>query len=189
MIYAMYGVLEDIENGKLYLNVNEIVYEIVVGDTGYFEDFLNEKIKVFTKMIVNDDEISLYGFSDVLKLKLFEKLILVNKLGPKSALKIITSSDVSYIVSAIVNEDVKTLSTLPGIGPKTAERIILELKDSMKEFDVTLTEKDKKILEAIEALVTLGFSRNQSKKAVTQILKKDDSLDDIIKKALKFLSR
>ncbi|ANQ53842.1 ATP-dependent DNA helicase RuvA [Thermosipho sp. 1063] len=189
MIHAIFGVLEKIENGKIYLNVNDLVYEVIVGDPGVFEEYLSQKIKVFTKMIVNDDGINLYGFLDVLKLKLFEKLLLVNKLGPKTALKIITSNDVSYIVSAIVNEDVKALSMLPGIGPKTAERIILELKDSMKEFDLTMSKKDKKVIEAIEALVTLGFSRIQSKKAVNRVLEKDDTLDDVIKKALKFLSR
>ncbi|WP_126992554.1 Holliday junction branch migration protein RuvA [Thermosipho globiformans] len=189
MIHALNGKVESIENGKVYVNVNDLIYEIIVGDTGDFEEYINRNVKIYTKMVVNDDGISLYGFLEAIKLKLFEKLIGVNKLGPKSALKIISSNSVESVVSAIINEDVKALSNLPGIGPKTAERIVLELKDTIKELDVSIDEKDRKVLEAIEALVTLGFNRNQAKKAVNKVATKDDKLDDIIKKALRFLSR
>ncbi|MBO8139581.1 MAG: Holliday junction branch migration protein RuvA [Thermosipho sp. (in: Bacteria)] len=188
MIHAVLGQLEKIENGKLYIEVNGLIFEVVVGETGEYEEKTNEKIKVYTKLIVSDDGITLYGFSTIEKLKLFEKLISVNKLGPKSALKILASSSVEELVSAIISGDVAKLSKLPGVGNKTAERIIMELKDSLKEFDVSLSEKDKKILEAIEALVTLGFSKSQAIKAVKKVASDKDTLDDIIKKSLKFLS-
>jgi len=188
MIHAILGQLEKIENGKLYIEVNGLIFEVVVGETGEYEEKTNEKIKVYTKLIVSDDGITLYGFSTIEKLKLFEKLISVNKLGPKSALKILASSSVEELVSAIISGDVAKLSKLPGVGNKTAERIIMELKDSLKEFDVSLSEKDKKILEAIEALVTLGFSKSQAIKAVKKVASDKDTLDDIIKKSLKFLS-
>lgn len=189
MIYGIKGKIENIENGRLYVDVNDIVYEVIVGDTSEFEEHINEKIMIFTKMIVNDDGVTLYGFSNVSKLKLFEKLISVNKLGPKSALKILSSNSVESIVSAIMTGDVKTLSKLPGIGPKTAERIVMELKDSIKELDINISEEDKKSIEAIEALVALGFNRNQAKKAVSKVMASDDKLDSIIKKALRILSR
>jgi len=188
MIHAVLGQMEKIENGKLYIEVNGLIFEVVVGETGEYEEKTNEKIKVYTKLIVSDDGITLYGFSTIEKLKLFEKLISVNKLGPKSALKILASSSVEELVSAIISGDVAKLSKLPGIGNKTAERIIMELKDSLKGFDVSLSEKDKKILEAIEALVTLGFSKSQAIKAVKKVASDKDTLDDIIKKSLKFLS-
>jgi Holliday junction DNA helicase RuvA len=188
MIHAVLGNLEKIENGKIYLEVNGLIFEIVVGETGEYEGKTNEKIKVYTKLIFSDDGITLYGFSTIEKLKLFEKLISVNKLGPKSALKILASSSVEQIVSAIVSGDAAQLSKLPGVGSKTAERIIMELKDSLKEFDVTLSDKDKKMIEAIEALVTLGFSKSQAMKAVKKVAIDEDTLDDIIKKSLKFLS-
>ena len=188
MIHAVLGQLEKIENGKLYIEVNGLIFEVVVGETGEYEEKTNEKIKVYTKLIVSDDGITLYGFSTIEKLKLFEKLISVNKLGPKSALKILASSSVEELVSAIISGDVAKLSKLPGVGNKTAERIIMELKDSLKEFDVSLSEKDKKILEAIEALVTLGFSKSQAIKVVKKVAGDKDTLDDIIKKSLKFLS-
>jgi len=188
MIHAVLGQLEKIENGKLYIEVNGLIFEVVVGETGEYEEKTNEKIKVYTKLIVSDDGITLYGFSTIEKLKLFEKLISVNKLGPKSALKILASSSVEELVSAIISGDVAKLSKLPGVGNKTAERIIMELKDSLKEFDVSLSEKDKRILEAIEALVTLGFSKSQAIKVVKKVAGDKDTLDDIIKKSLKFLS-
>ncbi|MBO8160995.1 MAG: Holliday junction branch migration protein RuvA [Thermosipho sp. (in: Bacteria)] len=189
MIHALKGNLEKIENGKIYIEVNGIIYEVIVGDTGEFEEYLNANLKVFTKLIVSEDGVTLYGFSNIEKLKLFEKLISVNKLGPKSALKILASSSVEEIVSAIVGEDANKLSKLPGIGPKTAERIIMELKDSLREFDITISDKDRKAIEATEALVTLGFSKPQAMKAVKKVTKGNDSLDDIIKKALKYLSQ
>ncbi|SHH51084.1 Holliday junction branch migration protein RuvA [Thermosipho atlanticus] len=188
MIHAVKGILEKIENGKIYINVNGIIYEVVVGNTGDLESKINEEVYILTKLIVSDDGLTLYGFSTPERLKLFEKLISVNKLGPKSALKILASNSVEEIVSAIVNEDVSRLSKMPGIGSKTAERIIMELKDSLKEFDLTLSEIDKKTIEAIEALVTLGFSKSQATKAVKKAAKNENSLDDIIRKALKYLS-
>ncbi|MDK2886309.1 MAG: holliday junction helicase RuvA [Thermosipho sp. (in: thermotogales)] len=188
MIHAIKGRLEKVENGKLYVEVNGLIFEIIVGETSEYEEKTQKEIKVFTKLIASEDDLRLYGFSTIEKLKLFEKLISVNKLGPKSALKILASSSVEEIVSSIVGGDVNRLSRLPGVGNKTAERIIMELKDSLKEFDVSLSEKDKKAVEAIEALVTLGFSKSQAMKAVKKVANDNDSLDDIIKKALKFLS-
>lgn len=188
MIHAIKGRLEKVENGKLYVEVNGLIFEIIVGETSEYEEKTQKEIKVFTKLIASEDDLRLYGFSTIEKLKLFEKLISVNKLGPKSALKILASSSVEEIVSSIVGGDVNRLSKLPGVGNKTAERIIMELKDSLKEFDVSLSEKDKKAVEAIEALVTLGFSKSQAMKAVKKVANDNDSLDDIIKKALKFLS-
>lgn len=188
MIHAIKGRLEKVENGKLYVEVNGLIFEIIVGETSEYEEKTQKEIKVFTKLIASEDDLRLYGFSTIEKLKLFEKLISVNKLGPKSALKILASSSVEEIVSSIVGGDVNRLSRLPGVGNKTAERIIMELKDSLKEFDVSLSEKDKKAVEAIEALVTLGFSKSQAMKAVKKVANDKDSLDDIIKKALKFLS-
>lgn len=188
MIHAIKGRLEKVENGKLYVEANGLIFEIIVGETSEYEEKTQKEIKVFTKLIASEDDLRLYGFSTIEKLKLFEKLISVNKLGPKSALKILASSSVEEIVSSIVGGDVNRLSRLPGVGNKTAERIIMELKDSLKEFDVSLSEKDKKAVEAIEALVTLGFSKSQAMKAVKKVANDNDSLDDIIKKALKFLS-
>lgn len=188
MIHAVKGRLVKVENGKLYVEVNGLIFEIIVGETGEYEEKIQNEIIVYTKLIVSEDDLRLYGFSTLEKLKLFEKLISVNKLGPKSALKILASSSVEEIVSSIVGGDVNRLSKLPGVGNKTAERIIMELKDSLKEFDVSLSEKDKKSVEAIEALVTLGFSKSQAMKAVKKVASEKDSLDDIIKKALKFLS-
>ncbi|QTA38586.1 Holliday junction branch migration protein RuvA [Thermosipho ferrireducens] len=189
MIYAVKGLLYSVLDGKAYVDVGNFILEIVVGNTVELSGLTGSEIKFYTKLIISEDNITLYGFGEEKKLRLFEKLISVSKLGPKTALKILSTNNVEEIVAKIINEDAKGLSQLPGIGKKTAERIIMELKDNLAEFNVSFSEKDKKMQEAIEALTTLGFSPNQSRKAVNSVAETNDSLDEIIKKALKHLTR
>lgn len=141
-----------------------------------------EEAKVFTSMIVREDDISLYGFSDKESIDLFEILITVNGIGAKAALAIMGTLSPRELYLAVASNDAKTLSKAPGVGKKTAERIILELKDKVgslvtsedePEIMVSYTSSDERS-EAIKALESLGYTKIEAANAIEKV--KDDSL-------------
>lgn len=171
---------------KIYMSANSINR---VGETG-------NAVKVYTYMRVMEDDISLYGFCTSEELKMFEQLIGVSGVGAKSALNILANITPSSFALAIISGDVNTLKSLPGIGAKSAQRMILELKDKMKTQDAIATEsspvfnnivKNDKMRDAIEALQVLGYARKDIDLAVANIDATNMSVEDIIKQGLKYL--
>lgn len=171
---------------KIYMSANSINR---VGETG-------NAVKVYTYMRVMEDDISLYGFCTSEELKMFEQLIGVSGVGAKSALNILANITPSSFALAIISSDVNTLKSLPGIGAKSAQRMILELKDKMKTQDAIATEsspvfntivKNDKMRDAIEALQVLGYARKDIDLAVANIDSANMSVEDIIKQGLKYL--
>lgn len=157
-----------------------------------------EEIKVYTAMIVKEDDISLYGFHNKESLNLFRLLITVNGIGAKGAMGIMGCLSVDELKKAIAFEDVKAVSKAPGVGKKTAERLILELKDKIGKFNAgTQTERlplfsqppetpDGRT-EAIYALEALGYSKAEAFSAVSKVAEEGLSSEEYIKKALKDL--
>lgn len=171
---------------KIYMSANSINR---VGETG-------NAVKVYTYMKVMEDDISLYGFCTNEELKMFEQLIGVSGVGAKSALNILSNISPSSFALAIISGDVNTLKSLPGIGAKSAQRMILELKDKMKTQDAIATEsapvynnivKNDKMRDAIEALQVLGYARKDIDMAISNIDASNMSVEDIIKQGLKYL--
>ena len=171
---------------KIYMSANSINR---VGETG-------NAVKVYTYMRVMEDDISLYGFCTSEELKMFEQLIGVSGVGAKSALNILANITPSSFALAIISGDVNTLKSLPGIGAKSAQRMILELKDKMKTQDAIATEsspvfntivKNDKMRDAIEALQVLGYARKDIDLAVANIDATNMSVEEIIKQGLKYL--
>lgn len=155
---------------------------------------INNEFKIFTKMNVREDDISLFGFSSKDELEVFELLTSVSTIGPKNAIAVLSTLNVDKIKLAIVNNDIDTLTKAKGIGKKTASRIILELVDKVKKMAVNedLTISDTKIVGsnneidvAREALINLGYQRNSIDKVLTTLKDTDLSLEQIIKEALK----
>ena len=171
---------------KIYMSANSINR---VGEAG-------NAVKVYTYMKVMEDDISLYGFCTNEELKMFEQLIGVSGVGAKSALNILSNICPSSFALAIISGDVNTLKSLPGIGAKSAQRMILELKDKMKTQDAIATEsapvynnivKNDKMRDAIEALQVLGYARKDIDMAISNIDASNMSVEDIIKQGLKYL--
>lgn len=156
---------------------------------------INKVVKVHTYMYVREDGISLYGFSTIDGLELFKKLISVSGIGPKVALGILSSYTADKIIGAVVSEDIKTLCKCPGIGKKTAQRLILDLKDKLKNQNsfienLLINENfsdQQQIDDAILALVALGYTKSDALDAIKKVDCKGDSAEDIIKKCLKIL--
>lgn len=155
---------------------------------------------VFTYMHVREDLLALYGFSKTDELEMFKKLISVNGVGPKAGLAVLSTYDINSIKAAILKDDANAISKVPGIGKKTASKIILDLKDkvgSIEELDsihlVDIEPISENINSDIEdiakVLMTLGFSQAEAKKALEGIDISGKTENQIIKEALKNLNR
>lgn len=155
-----------------------------------------EMVKVFTYFSVKEDGVSLYGFASREEQEMFHKLLLVGGVGPKGALGFLSQLNPSEIVMAVLSDDVKTLSKAPGIGRKTAQRVILELKDKFKTEEalsageawqeaVEASAGTDAKFEAIDAMTALGYSRSEAAKAVNAVAAEDMTTEDILKAALK----
>lgn len=196
MISYIKGNLEAKNLDNVVIDVGGIGYKIYMSASSM--DKLGEvgnTVKVHTYMRVREDDVSLYGFCTNEELKMFEQLIGVSGVGAKSALTILANISPSSFALAIISGDVKTLKELPGIGAKSAQRMILELKDKMKTQEAIETEfipvqntiKNNKAKDAIEALQVLGYSRRDIDLAISKIDTNELSVEDIIKQGLKYL--
>lgn len=196
MISYIKGKLEAKNLDNVIIEVGGIGYKIFMSANSM--DRLGEigtEVKVHTYMRVREDDISLYGFCTNEELKMFEQLLGVSGVGAKSALSILANISPSSFALAIITGDLNTLKSLPGIGAKSAQRMILELKDKMKtqeaiepEFiPVQNTVKNDKAKDAIEALQVLGYSRRDIDLAISKIDTNELSVEDIIKQGLKYL--
>lgn len=152
----------------------------------------NDEVMLYLQQIVREDFIGLYGFLTRDELDMFNLLLTISGVGAKASLSLLSISSVQNLKYAILTGDDKTLTKAPGIGKKTAQRIILELKDKIKSDDIMIDKSDvdvafnSNISEALEALLTLGYSEKEAENALKQA-SKDDSLEVIIKNSLKFL--
>lgn len=157
----------------------------------------NKEAKVYTYLKVREDDISLFGFNTNEELHMFELLISVGGIGAKSAIAILSNITPSRFALAVITNEVNTLKKLPGIGQKTAQRIILELKDKIKtEEAITAKEEDnigekvqneEDVEELIQALQVLGYRRYEINKILPKV--KAESLEDKIKEALQYLAK
>ncbi len=199
MISYIKGTLEIKAKDYIVVDVGGIGYKIFMSDTSINELEKNKEVKIYTYMKVREDDISLYGFLNNEELVTFELLISVGGVGAKSAITILSNITPSKFALAVITNDVTTLKKLPGIGAKTAARIILELKDKMKTEQSIENSNDSKIKEAItldnkagdalEALCVLGYTRKDVEKALSNIDTNKLTVEEIIKQGLKYLGR
>lgn len=200
MIGFLKGILEENRNGNIIIDVNGIGFEVYIGEKEA-EDLpaIGNEIKIFTYMVVREDNISLCGFLKRDQLEMFELLINVSGVGPKSAVAILNTFTVMDLKYAIVSENSTVISKTPTIGKKTAEKIIVELKDKFSKEELVSSEsfeaepvKNNKFTpdmkDAVDALISLGYDRKKSENAVLKI-DGCENLDSgsLLKKALLFL--
>ncbi|MEG0050912.1 MAG: Holliday junction branch migration protein RuvA [Terrisporobacter sp.] len=188
------GSVEEICLDHIVIDNNGIGYRINASSNTIIKVQLEHECKIYTKLIVKEDDMSLCGFYDKEELKMFELLTSISKIGPKVGLGILSFASPKQIGAYILSEDIAKLSKAPGVGKKTAERIVLELKDKIDknnvEFESTLLTSQPIVLsqdEAIDALVSLGYSLQESKDAVHKCKKDGLNTEDIIKKSLNYL--
>lgn len=182
MIAYVNGALEDIAEDNAVVDVGGIGYNVKISaDTASRLPGIGEPVRLYTYTCVREEAFLLYGFLTRSELEIFKKLITVNGIGPKGGLAILSVMDADELRYAIMSGDSKAIAKAPGIGPKTAQRVILDLKDKITIDDALI---DREIAEtagdassadtpqkreAIEALVSLGYGRAESMKAVNAI--------------------
>ena len=179
------------------IEINGVGYKIFMPTKSLQEIEIKSEIKVFTYMKVSEDDISLYGFMTNEELAMFELLISVGGIGAKSAINILSNIEPSKFALAVITDDVNTLKKLPGIGPKTAQRIILELKDKLKseqavelqDTENTQIKLNPNLQDAIDALQVLGYTRVEIEKTLNEINISEMSVEEIIKEGLKLFAR
>ena len=198
MIAYIKGKVEVKTKDYIIIDVNGIGYKIFMSDTSINELDKGKEVKIYTYMRVREDDISLYGFLNNEELVTFELLISVGGIGAKSAISILSNITPSKFALAVITNDINTLKKLPGIGAKTAQRIILELKDKMKTDNAIETEDttiktaiklDNKANDAIEALCVLGYTRKDVETVLGKIDTQTLTVEEIIKQCLKYLGR
>ena len=207
MLAYIKGTLEMKMTGYIVIDVGGLGYKVFMSESGIEKlGNIGETVKVHTFYKVREDDISIFGFNTLEELKMFELLIGVSGVGAKTALAMLAVCEPTEFALAVVSEDVKTLTTIPGIGPKSAKRIILELKDKIKtsqeaeaikaqienkENTQTKIQKvimeNSRIEEATTALQVLGYNKKEIEKAFEKIDVKDLKIEELIKKALKIL--
>ena len=203
MLAYITGTLEIKQGDYVVIDVGGIGYKIFMARKAIDEiGKIGEKVKVYTYMKVREDDISIFGFTSNEELRLFELLISVSGIGAKMGLTILSISSPSDFALAIISDDIGYLTNIPGIGAKTAKRVILELKDKMKK-ERTITElkeattnvnlknaieDNTKINEAMQALQVLGYNKKDIEKAFEKLDKKNLTTEDLIKKGLTLLA-
>lgn len=203
MIAFIKGNLETKSKGYIVVETAGIGYKINMPESSISKvGEIETEVKVYTFMRVREDDISLYGFNTNEELRMFELLLSVSGIGAKGALTILSNVSPSQFALAVISNHVDVLKKLPGIGPKTAQRVILELKDKLKKEQELVqgeTEEysalqeaildDKKVQEAVSALQVLGYSRKEIADALVGVDMVSLSVEDIIRKGLTNLAK
>ncbi len=203
MISYIRGPLEEKREDSVVVEAGNIGYRIFIPSSVLGElPGLGEEVKIYTYFSVREDGMSLFGFLSRQDLEMFRQLIGVNGVGPKSALGILSALKPDVLRLAVISGDAKAISKAPGVGAKTAQRIILDLKDKIKAEDVLfagadLEESPKADLsgmaeagkEAVEALTALGYSASEAQTAVKKVaITEGMTSEDVLKGALKHLA-
>ena len=197
MLAYIKGTLEMKFEGYVVIDVGGLGYKVFMSEKAIEEiGNIGDTVKVHTHYHVREDDISIYGFKNNDELKMFELLLGVSGIGAKSAINMLSNITPSSFALAVITNDTSKLVKIPGIGAKSAARIVLELKDKLKtmeakepaseEIKVAIKE-DSKVTEAISALQVLGYNRKEIEKVLEKIDIDVLSLEDIIRKALAIL--
>ena len=196
------GSLEMKSSNYIVVDINGLGYKIFMSQSN-IESIgeINDIVKVFTYVKVREDDISIYGFKTQEELRMFELLIGVSGVGAKSALVMLSCIEPSEFAIAVISNNIKLLTQVPGIGTKSAQRIILELKDKLKAEQSELDEEklenaklkspktNENVQEAISGLMVLGYSRKDIEKAFTHLIVDELSVEELIKKGLILLTQ
>lgn len=202
MLAYIKGILEAKYNDYVVIDVGGLGYKIFMSTTAIDKlEEIGKEVKVHTYFRIREDDISIFGFNTKDELRMFELLLSVSGIGAKTSLNMLATVNPSQFALAVISGDVTKLTQIPGIGKKSAERIILELKDKMKteqknvkvdnsknsELKEVIIQDDR-IGEAMSALLVLGYNRKEVDKVFEKIDKTNLSVEEIIKKGLKLLS-
>ena len=188
---------------EVLIECGGIGYEVTMPMTSiYALPELNEQAIIYTHFVVREDAQLLYGFANKIERRLFRLVIKVNGVGPKLGLAILSSMSADQFVSCVSHDDLTSIVKIPGVGKKTAERLLIEMRDRLKDWQVTTTASattgsfpielhhentfvSNAKGDATNALVSLGYSQQQADKAIRVVFKAESTSEDLIRDALK----
>ncbi|MCX8712849.1 Holliday junction branch migration protein RuvA [Gilliamella sp. B3464] len=199
MIGRLRGLIIEKQPPKVLIEVGGVGYEVFLPMTCFYELPDNGKeVIVLTHFAVREDAQVLYGFNHEQERELFRELIKVNGVGPKLALAILSGMSAQQFISAVEQGEIKTLVKLPGVGTKTAERLIVEMKDRLKRFgedssttSSVISSSDLKKSsnqiesEAVSALIALGYKPQEASRIISKVIKPEMDSETLIREALK----
>lgn len=190
------GIIEEKNNNMVVINSNGVGFELNVSDTTIFElPDIGNVAKVYTYMAVREDAITLFGFASLEEKSAFLKLINVSGIGGKMAITILSAMPVNDLIDAILTENIKLISSIKGLGKKTAERVVLELRNSFDDLQLSMLTPNRPISnssameETIDTLVAMGLTRFDATNIVKAIAKPDMKAEEMIKLALKNMNK
>ncbi|WP_077340609.1 Holliday junction branch migration protein RuvA [Pseudocolwellia agarivorans] len=202
MIGRLRGCLLEKTAPEVLIECNGVGYEVTMPMTSiYTLPEINQEAIVYIHFVVREDAQLLYGFANKTERKLFRLLMKVNGVGPKLGLAILSSMSADQFVSCVIHDDLSTIVKIPGVGKKTAERLLIEMRDRLKDWqlDNSSSEIDNILVpnkientfvndergDAINALISLGYNQSQADKAVKSVFEKGMKSENIIRNALK----
>jgi Holliday junction DNA helicase RuvA len=191
MIAKIEGQISYVGDRFLIVDVSGVGYKLFVTNEAISLSKVEESIKLWVHTAVRENSIDLYGFLDIEELSFFELLLDVSGIGPKSALSTLSVAPVSTLRKAIASGDTTYLNKVSGIGRKTAEKIIIELKDKLKEYegDIATSQVMQEERDILEALRTLGYSQDEAREAIKKIPSNMTEMNNRLKEALKIIGR
>ena len=196
MFSFLTGIVEEKENNIAVINCNGVGFELNVSDTTIYElPNIGEMTTIYTYMAVREDAITLFGFASKEEKSAFLKLTSVSGIGGKMAIAILSAMPVSDLIEAIVTENIRLLSSIKGLGKKTAERLVVDLKNSFDDMQLSIIKGDispihsNAMEETIDTLIAMGLTRVDATNLVKTLVTQDDTTETLIKKCLKNLNR
>ncbi|MCP3679826.1 MAG: Holliday junction branch migration protein RuvA [Gammaproteobacteria bacterium] len=200
MIGRLHGILLEKQPPYLLIDVHGVGYEVQVSmNTFCHPPPLNQQVILHTHHVVREDASLLFGFLELRERTLFRHLIKVNGVGPKMALAILSTVEPDHFLLCVQNQDIKSLTRLPGVGKKTAERLLIDMKDRLKDWSSntslvaetaqTAGASNSAIGDAIDALVSLGYKAAQAQHTISQIAKEGMASADLIRLALQTMAK
>ena len=191
MIGHLNGRLIEKNPTELIVECGGVGYEVKISLNTFSALGSEESVKIFTKLVVREDAHILYGFASKEEREMFNHLVSVSGIGPNTAMIMLSSMVPDEIAHAIQSEDVRTIQGIKGIGTKTAQRVIIDLKDKMLKMvfssENIFNQNNTNRFDALTALVSLGFDKKSAEKAIDKIATGDETVEKLIKEALKIL--
>lgn len=197
MIGQIRGIIIEKQPPQLIVDVHGIGYEIDAPMSTFYQlPDVNAEVRLFTHFVVREDAHHLYGFYTRDERTLFRTLLKVNGVGPRLALTILSSTAPEEFVRCVLNNDTASLVRVPGIGKKTAERLIIEMRDKLSDWNASFSEetqllkpenqgRNQILQDAISALISLGYKQNEANRSVTKVDDGAASSEQLIRKALR----
>lgn len=193
MISMLTGTVEEVGLGEVIIHLGGIGFQVFVPENLLPKlPLCGQEVTLSIYTHVREDQLHLYGFETKEERRLFKELLHVSRIGPSVALKVLSSMGVEDFVRAILTDDVDSLKEIPGIGKKTAQRMILDLKSRLDEFSLPTREEKKEIsTEILSGLMNLGYTPKEAREAITHVMDREKVEDEssILKLALKELAR